>query len=546
MKNTEAANWIENWLDNVGERGYQSAFISALFKAGFTIIHNTSHNSLELGKDVIAKSPKGEWFAFQLKGNPAGRFTMSQWQLHMPQLLQLCRLPIRDIVGSTIIRKFAPVLVTNGEVEEDVQAALELFNSEPSNRSASSSPLRVWNRGTLLKLFTEGAELIWPHDTKTQIDLLRGFVRDFRDETDMVEFQGLVDSILGHSWEKISKSNALSRIISSYIATNLYASIYVDNLNLYESIRIKIFFYVRAISYAQQLKLMGSEFTRIQQLMCHSIMAEINTFAQMVCDRFEQAPLLNDDFFAEYPVYHVRRLLVQALCAISLLENGETAGEKVRVRALEDVNYPCFSHEAVVPAFLAVFWAKENYRGDRRNDLELVNLLRTLIAVAKSDTGYGPYHTYCEVLERRHKEFLGIQFHELDLENPRNYSYFSLPVFYMVARRNWKRTCKTYWPDITEILNNNYIWENYRAFSSFRSDDGYNNSFFVKYPSSWADVTASIPKELASVVPDTISRDHLIFIIFLIFFPFRANLDVILYIDRKITDAWYYTNGPLI
>ncbi|MBO6538292.1 MAG: hypothetical protein JJ969_02735 [Rhizobiaceae bacterium] len=233
MRNIEAIGLIENWLDSVGERGYQLAFISALFRSGYTIVHNTSHNSLELGKDVIAMSPEGEWFAFQLKGNPGGRFTISQWQSHTLQLVQLCRMPIRDIVRGRIVRRFIPVLVTNGEIEEDVQSALELFNKEPSNRASEAAPLRMWNRGKLLELFAEESELIWPHRTQSQVAFLRGVVRDFREEADIREFQRIIDELLGLELKSISKNNALSRIISAYFATALYTSSYVDNLNLF-------------------------------------------------------------------------------------------------------------------------------------------------------------------------------------------------------------------------------------------------------------------------------------------------------------------------
>jgi hypothetical protein len=71
---TEREKLIEIWLDNATEREYQFAFRSALLFSGYNVIHNTSHTSLELGKDVIALAPNGEIQAYQLKGNPGGRF----------------------------------------------------------------------------------------------------------------------------------------------------------------------------------------------------------------------------------------------------------------------------------------------------------------------------------------------------------------------------------------------------------------------------------------------------------------------------------------
>src|SRR5271165_1786041 len=91
---SEKEKLIEIWLDSAGERQYQFAFRNALLSAGFTILHNTSHTALELGKDVIAVSPDGELFAYQLKGNPSGRLTISQWQQLLPQINTLVYQPV--------------------------------------------------------------------------------------------------------------------------------------------------------------------------------------------------------------------------------------------------------------------------------------------------------------------------------------------------------------------------------------------------------------------------------------------------------------------
>ena len=81
---SEREKLIEIWLDNAGKRQYQFAFRNSLLAAGYTILHDTSHTALELGKDVIAVSPKGKLIAYQLKGNPSGRLTISHWHDLVP------------------------------------------------------------------------------------------------------------------------------------------------------------------------------------------------------------------------------------------------------------------------------------------------------------------------------------------------------------------------------------------------------------------------------------------------------------------------------
>lgn len=91
---SEREKLIEIWLDSAGERQYQFAFRNALLSAGYTILHDTSHTALELGKDILALNPHGDLFVYQLKGNPGGRLTVSQWHALIPQINTLVYQPI--------------------------------------------------------------------------------------------------------------------------------------------------------------------------------------------------------------------------------------------------------------------------------------------------------------------------------------------------------------------------------------------------------------------------------------------------------------------
>src|SRR5215218_1083911 len=157
MSSSELVKWIEIWLDRAGERAYQPAFLSALTFHKYKIVHNTSHNSLELGKDVIACAPNGDLIAFQLKGNPGTRLTMGQWHEIYPQVIQLVTMPLAALLSGKKTAHHRPILVTNGEVEEDVQSAISAFNSTFVPQYASALPLELWTRGTLIRLLADAA-----------------------------------------------------------------------------------------------------------------------------------------------------------------------------------------------------------------------------------------------------------------------------------------------------------------------------------------------------------------------------------------------------
>jgi hypothetical protein len=55
---------IESWLDSQTERRYQPAFIQLLVPEGWSVLHNTRHSPIELGKDVIARAPTVSSIAF--------------------------------------------------------------------------------------------------------------------------------------------------------------------------------------------------------------------------------------------------------------------------------------------------------------------------------------------------------------------------------------------------------------------------------------------------------------------------------------------------
>jgi hypothetical protein len=145
---SEREKLIEIWLDSASERQYQFAFRNALLSAGHVILHDTSHTALELGKDVIALSPSGELFAYQLKGNPGGRITISQWHALIAQLSTLGYQPVShpSVKPGT---RHTPVLVTNGEIHEDVYAAVASFNTAITGPVAR--PLQTIARGQLLR-----------------------------------------------------------------------------------------------------------------------------------------------------------------------------------------------------------------------------------------------------------------------------------------------------------------------------------------------------------------------------------------------------------
>lgn len=148
---------LEGWLDSAGERTYQAPFCQVLSAQGYTILHSTRHAPIEFGKDVIAVMPDGTPCAYQLKGNPGTRLTLSQFREIQPQLLQLA---VQAIVLPGIPdRRHRCFLVTNGQVDEEVHRSVDDMNR---GLPTGYNPIEIIARGQLLAMFQEYAAEFWP------------------------------------------------------------------------------------------------------------------------------------------------------------------------------------------------------------------------------------------------------------------------------------------------------------------------------------------------------------------------------------------------
>ena len=108
------------------------------------VLHSTRHSPIEFGKDVISLDPDGTPCAFQLKGNPGGRLTLTQFREIEAQLIQLVTQAIA-YPGVPDIRHQS-YLVTNGLVEEEVQRAIRDLNQTWERNGYGADALLVLER----------------------------------------------------------------------------------------------------------------------------------------------------------------------------------------------------------------------------------------------------------------------------------------------------------------------------------------------------------------------------------------------------------------
>jgi hypothetical protein len=541
MSNSEIVRWTEIWLDRAGERGYQSAFVSALAHQGYAVLHNTSHNSLELGKDVVCRSAEGELIAFQLKGNPGGRVTMSQWHGLFQQVMQLVTMPLPQLLTGKRGARHRPILVTNGEIEEDVQAAIGTFNSDLVSQYPHALPLEVWARGRLIQLFAGVAESVWPADLNTQIRLLKSATGTGRDAIPPDDVQDIALNTLHWHEEKASSARSLERIAGLATVISIVTSQQQQIGNLFEAIRAKAIALGIVAGYLCRHGHRSRRHLALFGLMRSELFTLLATYANGIARRFADSPMINENVLDEFAIMHQRRMLVTAMLAVSLPEGESEVALDSRVRdfVLTDVRYRFLTGEAIIPAFLAVFWCKDKSAANYKCDQELMSVLYGLVMSTRAAGMASPYYDIAEVAVRDHKTFLGIMWHRIDQDQRHDRSQFAFALLCLLVRRNWKQTVKQIWPDLTHIIRQETRIDEPNEFAFFRTDNATEHDALMQIPRTWQELVNEVQNALTPELPDLLERDPVLVLLLVVFLPYRCTEAVCLWLDRQLATTWY-------
>ncbi len=181
---------LENWLNNASERGYQLPLCNALFNEGYTIIHSTHHNAMEMGKDLIVEDSDGNIVAYQLKSTKGKMLTLAKYREDVQG--QLYDLAMGKVVHPAISKDkkvHKAFLVVNGDIHEHVQRSIDDFNR--TQRESNSPEVGVIVKGQLLKMFSSLVPNFAPTDPNAAHHYLKLFLSDGRSLLSMADFSRL-------------------------------------------------------------------------------------------------------------------------------------------------------------------------------------------------------------------------------------------------------------------------------------------------------------------------------------------------------------------
>jgi hypothetical protein len=497
MNNSEVGKWIELWLDRAGER------------------------------------------AFQLKGNPGTRFSMKHWHEMYDQVIQLVAAPVAPLITG---RDGAhnPILVTNGEMEEDVRAAIKDFNETRVPKYPGARRLQVWTRGNLLELFGRAATSVWPTDIETQVALLRSVAADGYGNIELADIHKIALSVL--EWNaptKPSKPRSTERMAALGMLAGILSSSHVQKGNVFEAIKARALTTTALAGYMERFNLKTRSHKSLYSLARAQLFQTLHEYVNAIAQKHRRVPLINGSVLDEFAIMHARRMLVTALAAIEMIEHEGVVSEDVYQLAMDKIDYPFLDSEALVPPFLAVFWAKNSYSGGYQSDVEMMNVIRTLIKGARTSNLISSYYEIGAAIEARFKQYLGHAWHEIDRDERHNLSQFAFVLVCLLAKRNWKISVKSFWPDITRIARQQTTVTEISEFGLYRSDKSIEETSLIETPMTWAELTARLGETPRPNLPKMLLEDKPLCLLLLVLLPYRATEDVVLWLDRALNRTWY-------
>lgn len=536
---------IEYWLDSASERSYQPLFVQMLLSEGHQVLHSTRHASIEFGKDVIAISPSGRLEAYQLKGNPGGRLTLRQLREIQPQLLEL--------VSQTISFPGAPsvqhqsYLVTNGEIEEEVQIAVGQLNTTFERQGFGPDAVKLVSRGMLLSRCNAIATNLWPVNIPTFGRIIDFLSMSGEGILPQKKFHEILLEILDIETIKPSGPEINRSITSAALVVSICLSRFSNQKNYFALMTGWILFITYTISYLHKISiepdravkntLMAAEDVILQNLLLLS--------QEYVCLE-KDGKIFQGDRISDSDFFHARNQLVYGLCSLVFHWPRSALIDDEFVRKLEKAipkrfGSRCLWGEAGIPALLSHYWFFCSRTRGIESEFLLAQLLAALLnsQISKDAAPLAsPYFCIEDVVKSRHA---GKIFSDDPMEGEgfARTSFFAEPLFMMLVQANLKQTCKILWSKYTKCLVRRFDPDEIWQFGIIHCDNGKNSDVVIETPRHWDDLVKVCVSGRTPAVPQyLLDRPHLL-LFYLFIAPQRANVELILFLARKLSPIWF-------
>ena len=526
---------IENWLDSASERSYQSAFCQMLLNEGYTVIHSTRHSNVEFGKDIIALDPDGMPCAFQLKGNPGGRLTLSQYRNEVaPQLRELVVQPIQaPSVPSGV--QHQSFLVTNGEVEEEVQLAI---SQENAANVRDGYPLRIVNlisRGQLLAWAMKLDTSLWPSDLVDARYILEILTSDGTGLFPIEKFHLLLTTLFHLNDDKVSSAQFDRMLASGALFTSICLKTFSARSNSWAAITAWTMFAVYGCACCEKFNLTSDSLNRQLALAEEFIVNELSSLISEAIasnGRLHAGSLVTDFIAFKWR----KRLLIGIAAAFQLWTtqvqknasgiDGNALwqfimNERHELDALSDCE---------IPAVLFARMADIIYRG---GDFEKFGEIATLCFQKPLPACYYGIETVLRHELSATLEHFPPEFSDGEIKSMETSSSMMHQIFLLLVSMDQKEICKHLWPSYSRITHFMFSPRSKWAYAILRTEFGDNLQIAPPERGHWSELREQANGAIGAVVPQTLAQKPLLLGLWTLIAPHRTLPEVLIFLHRR-------------
>lgn len=546
---------LDVWLDSASELGYQAPFCQMLAADGYTILHNTRHSPIELGKDIIALAPDGSLCAYQLKGNPGGRLTKNAFSEIMFQLQELSVLVI-SLPGVTYPGQHRSFLVTNGEVDEEAMVAIRQLN-ERLERMGTGSKIEVLSRGNLRERAVRLGMALWPSELSDEATLLEIMAEPGNGPLPLDKLHRLLSEVLhldpAKKYEKQAKEDICRRIASAAILTSIAIKSFSHCKNHFAIISAWTMYSAYVVSTCQRWNVPIEKRVRAAlDIASWTIESHLSALCDEVISRGEMRSEGNS--LVDTAVYKARETLLIALLSIYRLRRDEQGNLPQAHRVFLDKFLDSdFLHrgetridlwgEGAIPQILAyMFYLWQHTHGLVAESL-LCSVYRGLVYANRSDRTAlaSPYYDFEAVCRHRHANAIGEKGDVLANEQFAGMSYYAEGLFYLMVQANMKQTCKLEWPDLTRMTHGKLIPKREYQYGLLHIPEGEHVLYHLPFEKQWQDLVSEAKDGDPDYVPTWLkwNEQRHILLLFIIIFPHRGTPEILKCLGRSFGVLWF-------
>lgn len=540
--NITAEKLVESWLDSQTERRYQDAFVQLLVAEGWLVLHNTRHSPLEFGKDVVARSPSGELYAIQLKGNPGSRLTKSQAQDMLPQVIELIDIGVPRAYQRAPNEKHIAVVVTNGEIDEEAHLLFDQASRRCEAPLAVCSRLELWARGTLLGRISAKVGEIWPTSlagTRAILDVNRANGRALPDHNLIAS---ALHEAVGWPSPRSSASEKTAKLTSALLLSEIMKAPWYEAENHFALYQITIQVSVFVLPYvdAKHRSALLKQYIVVALDHCRSLLAEARVRG------YDPKMIWGErNILAEIDIMGERaRFLGEAAAALILGEPDEHSYDRDFARKLVEGSFgpgSLWGH-AMIPSAIYRFWSFKRVDATMAPDRILVTILTGLVELQGRRPNQAmalasPYYGFEEVIYQLSAGSVG-QESDVGEDSTQGRTWFAMALLTMLAKRNWKQTCKGLWRRFSRLMHEEWNLPTECFFSCILSKTGSVSSIQI-YDSTWSKFIAD---GIALDQPEFLNGKEVwawLIAAYLSFTPHRAWTPVLLWLDANLEQTWY-------